>query len=434
MKRIKSVFICACFFCLFLGCGKFFHYILVDDTSSYTRIAFHEMYEQDNIDVLFVGSSHCYRSFVPEILDSEFGVNTFNVGTSQQLLDDSYFVIREAVKYNDIKHIYLELYFNVAFLESEKRTELTNAYIISDYLKPSFDKYRYLLRVSPKESYINSFFPARRYWEKIFEDEYVRDVIDKKQSEAYKNYAYDYVTHKKEWYAGKGYVANNQVVEEGSFFFRKSWNDISADKISANWCNTLYDIITFCDEKGISLSLVSAPVSGYMLTELQNYDEYVQIVQNMIADTDVEYYDFNLCRENYFPETSSLFKDQDHLNCYGAEKFSYLFADFINGKIPENELFYSSYREKASHLDSTVFGVCYEEDEEENRNCRIVTNCDNSWEYKITLMPQKGETIVLQDFSDNIFFKLPKDEHGKCTITYRQKNPLSEEYMSCISY
>lgn len=105
------------FLLLFVGCGQFLQYILVDDTVSYTRITFHEMYEQDNIDILFVGSSHCYRSFIPEILDEKLGKNTFNAGTSSQHLDSSYMIIREAAKYNDIEHIYLELYFNMAFTE-----------------------------------------------------------------------------------------------------------------------------------------------------------------------------------------------------------------------------------------------------------------------------------------------------------------------------
>ena len=50
MLRYVAAVIAFCF--LFLLCGKFFRYILVDDTSSYTRITFHEMYEQDNIDIL----------------------------------------------------------------------------------------------------------------------------------------------------------------------------------------------------------------------------------------------------------------------------------------------------------------------------------------------------------------------------------------------
>ena len=114
-KNVKRVVACLLFCVMFIGCGEFFRYILIDDTGSYTRITFHEMYEQENIDVLFVGSSHCYRSFIPEIFDDELGIASFNGGTSSQNLDGSYMVIKEAARYNDIKHVYLELYYNCAF-------------------------------------------------------------------------------------------------------------------------------------------------------------------------------------------------------------------------------------------------------------------------------------------------------------------------------
>lgn len=72
-NRIKKIGSILLFLILLVGGGKFLRYMLTDDTASYTRLTFHEMYEQDNIDVLFIGSSHCYRSFVPDILDEEMG-------------------------------------------------------------------------------------------------------------------------------------------------------------------------------------------------------------------------------------------------------------------------------------------------------------------------------------------------------------------------
>ena len=133
------------------GCGKLFRYLLTDDVSSYTRVAFHEMYEQDNIDVLFVGSSHIYRSCVPQIFDEAWHVNSFNAGTSSQKMDGSYMVIREAARYHNISHIYLDLYYEMAFDVQQKRTQMTDTYIIADYLKPSVDKIDYLLHASGKE-------------------------------------------------------------------------------------------------------------------------------------------------------------------------------------------------------------------------------------------------------------------------------------------
>lgn len=78
-KLIKRMVAIICFISLFIGIGKMWRYLLVDDVNSYTRIMMHQLYTCDeNIDVLFVGSSHVYRSFIPEITDEGFGCYTFN--------------------------------------------------------------------------------------------------------------------------------------------------------------------------------------------------------------------------------------------------------------------------------------------------------------------------------------------------------------------
>ncbi len=433
-KKIKIVFSSFLFCLLLVGCGKFFRYILIDDTASYTRIAFHEMYQQDNIDVLFVGSSHCYRSFVPEILDQELGKNTFNIGTSSQYLDGSYMAIQEAARYHEIEHVYLELYYNVSFSVNKKRTELTPVYIISDYLKPSAEKLRYMLNASTKDYYANSFILARRNWTKFFDADYVKDLLIKKQSDAYKNYAYDYVTGKNEWYDGKGYVANRLMVEDWNYFTKLETENIDLSAVSDDWRRTLDDIISFCSRENISLTLVAAPMSNFMMSNFTNYDAYVEMVQDIVAGTDVKYYDFNLCKEKYFPNTSELFKDHDHLNCYGAEKFSYLFADFINGKIAEEELFYPSLEEKMKEIQPTAFGVAYRDGEENVRECRIVSNRKEGMEYRIALKPEKGKKSLLQDFSENRTFSIGQDEHGVCTVQYRLKSHPEEVRKIKVSY
>lgn len=437
-KKIKLIMAGVLFCILFMGCGKIFEYILIDDTASYTRITFHEMYEQDNIDTLFVGSSHCYRSFIPEILDEKLGVNTFNGGTSSQYLDGSYMIIKEAAKYNNVQHIYLELYYNVGFEVYKERTNMTQTYIISDYLKPSLDRVQYLLNASTKDYYINSFILARRNWHKFFEADYIKDLMIKKGSNDYKDYQYTYVTHDTEWYAGKGYVANSEIIENWDYFSDRAWSNMDLNKISEDWRHSLEDIIAFCDKKDISLTLISAPMSNYLLSGIGNYDEYIAFVQDIIADTDVNYYDFNLCKEEYFENTSSLFKDTDHMNCYGAEKFSLLFADFVNGEIPENELFYDSYKEKLEHLTPAVFGVSYHDEdkgkEEQTRECRIVSTGNDNLEYEIVISPEEGQEYKIQSFSDNEFFTVPAKEKGVITIRYRLSNLPEEIQTVSVSY
>ena len=187
----------------FMVLNKCMNYILVDDTYSYTRIMLHEMYTQEqNIDTLFLGSSHCYRTFDTSITDGYLG-NTFNAGSSSQALDGSYALLVEAGKRNNLKRVFLEMYHEIVVGEYKERTELTSTYIISDYLRPSFNKYQYILNASTREYWINSLFPARRNWKNIFNKDIIANNIRSKKSEPYINYGY--VNHGNEYYAGKGY-------------------------------------------------------------------------------------------------------------------------------------------------------------------------------------------------------------------------------------
>ena len=189
IKRIVAI---ALAICLFIAGAEFWKYILISDSTSYTRLMMHQLYNpEDNIDVLFVGSSHVYRAFIPKITDKEFGAYTFNAGSSSQFMDGSLAVIKEADKGNDIKHVFLELYYGVVSGGTyEERTGLTSTYILSDYMPMSLNKIQFLTHASSKEYWINSFLIAKRNWIYFFDSNYVKDVILSKQTEQYKNYIY----------------------------------------------------------------------------------------------------------------------------------------------------------------------------------------------------------------------------------------------------
>ena len=99
------------FLILFLLAGIGLRWLLTDDTASYTRLMMHEFYRQDNIDILFVGSSHCYVSLDPRITDEIFEANTFNAGSALQAQDASFALIREAVERYNVRQVYMEMYY-----------------------------------------------------------------------------------------------------------------------------------------------------------------------------------------------------------------------------------------------------------------------------------------------------------------------------------
>lgn len=196
-------------------------------------------------------------------------------------------------------------------------------------------------------------------------------------------------------------------------------------------------IISYCDKQEIKLTLVSTPVTSFLNVDRENYDIYVQYIESLIEGTNVEYWDFNLIKEVYFPDTSTYFRDDNHMNKYGAELFTGILAKLISGEISQQELFYDSMEEKFEHLSKqpAIYGISYEWEEQngENvRNCRIVSN--GQMEYQIAITLEDGTTYYMQEFDDNDVFVLPEGLSGVCTINYRAEQSGENVYTTSINF
>lgn len=319
-------------------------YVLIDDTDRYSRIMIHELYNQDeNIDILFLGSSHSFTSINPKITDVGFNKNTFNAGTSGQRLDGSYALLVEANKLYDIEEVYLELYYGLMKQTISDRVNPTEMYLISDYMKPSINKYRYICCGTEKQHWIKGIVPSRRNWRDLFDLKYMAWVATKKGDSSYRNY--DYINTEGYRYEGKGFISEDKMLENDGLKndVYKSISDPAFSKDTKRW---LQDIIEYCNKNGIKLVLYSTPLPKDHINGIGNYDSYIKQVDNLISQYGVEYYDFNTCKNDYFSGDNSLFKDRDHLNSLGADIFSHLFVNVFANDQNKSDFFYPSYEEK----------------------------------------------------------------------------------------
>ena len=113
------------------------NFLLVDDLHAYSRVTLGEYYAQaDAVDTVFVGSSHSYRSFDPDTIDPILGSHSFNLGTSQQQPDGSYWLIREAAANSPLKTVYLETFYTGYNQQKSSNVPLA-CYLITDYMRAS---------------------------------------------------------------------------------------------------------------------------------------------------------------------------------------------------------------------------------------------------------------------------------------------------------
>ena len=73
----------------------------------------HTFYDvkKDSLDVLFLGSSHLYYGVQPNVLWREYGIAAYDMGSAEQTVASSYFLLKEALAYQKPEVVVLETYY-----------------------------------------------------------------------------------------------------------------------------------------------------------------------------------------------------------------------------------------------------------------------------------------------------------------------------------
>lgn len=265
--------------------------------SSYSQYKnFYEM-DRDTIDVLFAGSSHSYCSFSPQDFYNQYGIRSFNLGSSRQDVLLSYYWLKEALRYQKPKAVVLETFyifrdggepFARRALDYMKWSDVKR-----EAIDAAHDKYP---EITPKSFYLpNIRFHER--WKEVGEDDFY-----------YRSLA--------ESYELKGYSAIG--VKYGKEDYQPfSLNTEEKTEISENARQYLDKIVELCRDNQIGLVFISNPALDWSVQEHNAVSEYTK--QQGIA-----YYDFNT-KELYedlgyhFSEDNG---DAGHSNIWGTEKIT----------------------------------------------------------------------------------------------------------------
>lgn len=334
-----------------------FNFLFTDDIHAYSRVTLQEMYTQaGSIDTLFLGSSHCYHSFDPALIDARLGTHSFNAGTSQQLPDGSYWLLREAAAENELDTVYLEMFYTL-YNESESRAVPQAAFLITDYMRPaSPNRYAYLWEMGGLAALPDLLLPARH---NIAEPGELKELWKAKLTDGYAPENYAYLTYPDEKYAGRGYVCGRSTAQNGFDTIRNV--DAAAPLSDFGWKN-LRRITQFCKEQGIRLVLVTAPLPSAYAADTDNYQAFVDAVRAFAAEQGIDYWDFTLYRDvQALPLTGEHFADAHHLNDAGARLFGEVFCQVAAQSAAGQDaapLFYDTLTQKLAQApDGTLPGA-----------------------------------------------------------------------------
>lgn len=427
-KKVQALFLILVFITFFLAGNKLLNYLYWEE-DEWCRILWHNYYEQtENIDYLYLGSSHVYFDLNPEILDKSNEKNNFNMATPAQRLIESFYLLKEIDRHNEIEKVYLEMYYDPstgALGNYHEKISVQNGWRCMDYMRCSYHKAEILMSINPMQYYMEAFFPFIRYRQHLTDDSWVKEQVQHKESEDYKKYIYDDGV---KVYKDKGYSYDLRELTNSLLIRGRGPEEMNLTEDAEKY---LRRIIEYCQENNISITLFVSPIYELQLLSTENYDRYAKQIKDIAMEYEVSFYDFNMAKEDYLPiQNKEYFVDVGHLNAKGAELYTNFFNQVVSADLMDNkDYFYQTYQEKLENSEAKVYGLyCYDAGEDElqeadepgkTRRMVIASNREKELEYQVFVTPDNCETYLLQDFSTNKVFNISKEEHGICKIIWR---------------
>lgn len=271
---------------------------------------FHNL-KTNSVDLIFLGSSHCYRTFDPVVYDSVLNLNSFNLGSAIQTPLTSLFVLKEALVFQKPKFVVLEVYYRT-FLDTDHRQYRSASYNF-EFMKNSEVKFDFLLKSYGKDAF-HILLPSNRYKRGL-------DYLLK-----------GYKKNKKDKYVTKGYVTRSDSLDVNRIYQSAEFN-FTPEILNPYQVSAFADIIKITQEEDIKLVLVTAPITDIMMTSNINYQDISAYFKSYAEPFGIEYIDYNF--QNIGLSDTYHFYDYQHLNNSGAKVLNKDFSSRLK-RILEN--------------------------------------------------------------------------------------------------
>ena len=254
-------------------------------------------------DVVFIGDCEVYANYSPMEMYRSQGITAYIRGSSQQLLWQSYYILKETLNYETPKAVVLNVN---AMRYSEPVKEEYNRLTI-DNMRWSAEKVGIIqASMTEEENFLSYVFQILRYHSR-FDDLTVED--------------FEYLFKRKDntW---NGYLVNRNISPAGQLPVKRPLADYRFGDICYEYLDKITDL---CEENGVELILVKAPslypywyeeydaqIAAYAEQNGLSYYNFTEKVDEIGLDFQVDTYDAGL-----------------HLNHTGAVKLSNYFARIL---------------------------------------------------------------------------------------------------------
>jgi len=259
--------------------------------------------EEKNHDVIFIGDCEVYANFSPMELYREAGITAYVRGTSQQLIWQSYYLLKETLEYETPKAVV----YNVNAMRYSAPVKEEFNRLTMDQMRWSDEKVGMILAsMTEEETFLSYVFPILRYHSRF----------DKLTGE---DFTYLFSVKDNTF---NGYQMNKGVLPVGKLPAVRRLANYQFGDICYEYLDKMR---TLCEEKGVELILIKAP-------SLQPhwYDEYNDQMAGYAEKYGLKFYNFVERAEKIGIDYQTDTYDAGlHLNLTGATKLSRYFADIL---------------------------------------------------------------------------------------------------------
>ena len=285
------------------------------------------------IDCIISGSSHSLRGINPAIVDEELQMNSYNLSGALLTMKGRYLLLKKELERNPVKFMILEFSYNSMSRDRLGEGPEGELYAIARYGNlPERIKY-----------FFSCIYPSE--YGAVYYDTFSRgmETILAKATHTYRV---------RENIGLRGYRPFDDLEQEENLHVSyKKWYhttvlDTTVTDYNLKYLNKIMDL---CEEHGVKVFMMTAPISNISNAIYANSDDYYNWYCQYAAEHGVEYYDFNLLKEKttMLPD-ATMYYDWTHLNTAGADIFTEYLCDFIK-KVDAgqdlHDLFYKSYVE-----------------------------------------------------------------------------------------
>ena len=262
--------------------------------------------EPKDHEVIFIGDCEVYANFSPMVMYEQEGIKAYIRGSSQQMIWQSYYILKETLKYETPKVVVLNVNSMRYGKESKEVSEAYNRLTIEN-MKWSKEKVEIIkASMTEEETFLSYVFPILRYHSRY----------DKLTSE---DLEYLFKTKK---ITHNGFLINKNIKPAENLPTKRK---LASYQFNDECYEYLDKITMLCKQNNIQLVLIKAP-SLYPYW----YEEYDEQIKQYAEKNNIDYYNLlEKAEEIGIDYKTDTYDAGLHLNLTGATKLSKYFAKIL---------------------------------------------------------------------------------------------------------